>query len=52
MYLSQDRKPINYLKEKIADVINSINKNQRAIIITQNGEKRGNTIKQEEMFKD
>jgi len=38
MYLSQDIKPISYLKSKTADVINSVNENQRTIIITQNGE--------------
>jgi len=38
MYLSQDIKPISYLKTKTADVINSVNNNQRTIIITQNGE--------------
>lgn len=38
MYLSQDIKPISYLKTKTADVINSVNENQRTIIITQNGE--------------
>ena len=38
MHLSQDIKPISYLKAKTADVINSVNENQRAIIITQNGE--------------
>jgi len=38
MHLSQDIKPISYLKSKTADVINSVNENQRAIIITQNGE--------------
>jgi len=38
MNLSQDIKPISYLKSKTADVINSINENKRAIIITQNGE--------------
>lgn len=38
MYLSQDIKPISYLKTKTADVINSVNDNQRTIIITQNGE--------------
>ncbi|MFA7084494.1 MAG: type II toxin-antitoxin system Phd/YefM family antitoxin [Arcobacteraceae bacterium] len=38
MYLSQDIKPISYLKSKTADVINSVNDNQRTIIITQNGE--------------
>ena len=38
MYLSQDIKPISYLKAKTANVINDVNQNQRAIIITQNGE--------------
>ena len=38
MYLSQDIKPISYLKAKTADVINSVNQNQRTVIITQNGE--------------
>lgn len=38
MNLSQDIKPISYLKAKTADVINSVNQNQRAVVITQNGE--------------
>jgi len=38
MHLSQDIKPISFLKSKTADVINSVNENQRSIIITQNGE--------------
>ena len=38
MHLSQDIKPISYLKAKTADVINEANENKRAIIITQNGE--------------
>jgi len=38
MQLSQDIKPISYLKAKTADVINSVNETQRTIIITQNGE--------------
>lgn len=38
MRLSQDIKPISYLKAKTADVINSVNDNQRTIFITQNGE--------------
>lgn len=38
MHLSQDIKPISYLKAKTANVINEVNENQRAIIITQNGE--------------
>jgi len=38
MNLSQDIKPISYLKAKTADVINSVNETQRTVIITQNGE--------------
>ena len=38
MNLSQDIKPISYLKSKTADVISSVNENKRAVIITQNGE--------------
>jgi len=38
MHLSQDIKPISYLKSKTADVISTVNKNKRAMIITQNGE--------------
>jgi prevent-host-death family protein len=38
MLLSQDIKPISYLKAKTASVINDVNENQRTIIITQNGE--------------
>jgi len=38
MHLSEDIKPISYLKAKTADVINSVNENKRTIFITQNGE--------------
>ena len=38
MLLSQDIKPISYLKAKTASVINDVNENQGTIIITQNGE--------------
>jgi len=38
MNLSQDIKPISYLKAKTADVINNVNETQRTVIITQNGE--------------
>ena len=38
MQLSQDIKPISYLKARTADVINHVNENQRTVIITQNGE--------------
>lgn len=38
MLLSQDIKPISYLKTKTADVIRSVNDTKRTIIITHNGE--------------
>jgi len=38
MLLSEDIKPISYLKAKTADIISSVNETQRTIIITQNGE--------------
>jgi len=38
MLLSEDIKPISYLKAKTSDIINSVNETQRPIIITQNGE--------------
>lgn len=38
MHLSEDIKPISYLKSKTAEVINSVSENQRSVIITQNGE--------------
>ncbi len=38
MHLSQDIKPISYLKSKTADVIAAVNETQRTVIITQNGE--------------
>ena len=42
MYLSQDIKPISYLKAKTADVIN--------IVQSENDIENDNIIKQEEMF--
>ena len=38
MQLSQNIKPISYLKAKTAEIINKVNENQQSIIITQNGE--------------
>lgn len=38
MQLSQDIKPISYLKAKTANVINDVTSNRRPIVITQNGE--------------
>lgn len=38
MLLSEDVKPISYLKTKTADVIKTVNDTKRTIVITQNGE--------------
>ena len=38
MLLSQDVKPISYLKTKTADVIKTVNDTKRTIVITHNGE--------------
>ncbi len=38
MMLSQDVKPISYLKTKTADVIKTVTDTKRTIIITHNGE--------------
>jgi len=40
MKITNDIKPITYLKSKAADVLNQINETHRPIIITQNGEPR------------
>lgn len=38
MNLSENIKPISYLKAKTADVISDVTSNQQTVIITQNGE--------------
>jgi prevent-host-death family protein len=40
MQLTEDIKPISYLKSKAADVLKQINETHRPMIITQNGEVR------------
>ena len=40
MNITNDIKPITYLKSKAADVLKQINETHRPIIITQNGEPR------------
>ena len=40
MNITNDIKPITYLKSKAADLLNQINETHRPIIITQNGEPR------------
>ena len=40
MHLTEDIKPISYLKSKAADVLKQINQSHRPMVITQNGEVR------------
>jgi prevent-host-death family protein len=40
MNITNDIKPITYLKSKAADLLNQINETRRPVIITQNGEPR------------
>ena len=40
MNISQDIKPVTYLKSKAADLLKKINETHRPVIITQNGEPR------------
>ncbi len=40
MNITDDIKPVTYLKSKTADLLNQINETHRPVIITQNGEPR------------
>ena len=40
MHITNDIKPVTYLKSKAADLLNQINDTHRPVIITQNGEPR------------
>jgi len=40
MNISQDIKPVTYLKSRAADLLKQINETHRPVIITQNGEPR------------
>ncbi len=40
MHITNDIKPVTYLKAKAADLLDQINDTHRPIIITQNGEPR------------
>ncbi|HDM75282.1 MAG TPA: type II toxin-antitoxin system Phd/YefM family antitoxin [Deltaproteobacteria bacterium] len=40
MKISEDIKPVSYLKAKAADLLRQINETRRPVIITQNGEPR------------
>ncbi|SPD75576.1 Prevent-host-death family protein [uncultured Desulfobacterium sp.] len=40
MNITNDIKPVTYLKSRAADLLNQINETHRAVIITQNGEPR------------
>ena len=44
MKLSQDLKPVSYLKNNMAKVIRKLNENQGTMIITQNGEAKAALI--------
>jgi len=41
MKISEDIRPVTYLKSKAADMLQQINETHRPVIITQNGEHRG-----------
>lgn len=40
MKISEDIRPVTYLKSKAADILQQINETHRPVIITQNGEPR------------
>jgi len=40
MNITDDIKPVTYLKSRTADLLNQINETRRPVIITQNGEPR------------
>lgn len=40
MKISEDIRPISYLKSRTADALNQINETRRPLVITQNGEPR------------
>jgi len=40
MNITDDIKPVTYLKSRAADLLNQINETHRPVIITQNGEPR------------
>jgi len=40
MNMTEDIRPVTFLKSKAADLLNQINKTHRPVIITQNGEPR------------
>ena len=44
MKLSQDLKPVSYIKNNMAEVIRKLNENQGTMIITQNGEAKAALI--------
>ena len=41
MSIKQDIRPVTYLKSRAADLLAQINRTQRPVVITQNGEPRG-----------
>ena len=41
MKMSEDIRPVTYLKSRTADLLDQVNDTKRPVIITQNGEARG-----------
>ena len=41
MKMSEDIRPVTYLKSRTADLLDQVNQTKRPVIITQNGEARG-----------
>jgi prevent-host-death family protein len=41
MKMSEDIRPVTYLKSRTADLLDQVNETKRPVIITQNGEARG-----------
>ena len=41
MKVSEDIRPVTYLKSRTADLLDQVNETRRPVIITQNGEARG-----------
>ncbi len=51
MNITNDIKPVTYLKTKAADLLNQINETHRPVIITQNGEPRA-VLQDPQSFED
>lgn len=51
MKISEDIRPVTYLKSRAADLLSQINKTHRPVIITQNGEARA-VLQDPETYED